>query len=234
MTPAENKAAALYTANIWLATITVIAMLVCLGAAGLAWLTRQQPVQLEPSAADAPTGGIDSLTDLPDQETFLVLLEKALSDAQLSGSGGVTVLAISLKGFEAAAAAHGADGCQQLLVAAAKRLRRVIREVDVVAKLGENEFGVLLHDITNRPDVLVATERVAGVLGRDFRLQTGVTSVSANIGIALGQPDGDPYAIVDQARTAMRRAGSTDGAAPSPDPATAPAMAPPAIDRCVR
>jgi len=215
---AQDEAVALYDANVRLLTGVVIALLLGAGLAAMGWLARQHLEHGRGEQEPERDQRVDQLTELPDEIAFLDMVQGALVEARDSDGRGVTVLAIGLNGFEATERAHGRDGCDQLVVAAGRRLRRLLRDVDVVARLGENEFGVLLREMTNRPDVRAVTDRIDQVIGRDFRLQTGMTSVSASIGVAFGLPGGDPEAVLREASAAMYRLRPLDD---DPDPVAA-------------
>jgi diguanylate cyclase (GGDEF)-like protein len=212
---AQDEAVALYDANVRLLAGVVIALLLGAGLAAMGRLARLHLDHAWGEPEPASDQRVDPLTELPDEIAFLDLVQGALVEARDSGGRGVTVLAIGLNGFEATERAHGRDGCDQLVVAAGRRLRRLLRDVDVVARIGENEFGVLLREMTNRPDVRAVTDRIDQVIGRDFRLQTGMTSVSASIGVAFGLPGGDPEAVLREANAAMYRVRPLDD---DPDP----------------
>lgn len=172
---------------------------------------RAEAARAATDAAGQVDRDLDPLTQLPDPTGFASHLRAALDEARGTAGRGLTVLAICLDGFEQTVDAFGDDGGDQLLVAASRRLRRVVRDVDTVARLSDSSFGALLHDMVNRLDVQAVTGRIEQVLNRDFRLQGGSAAVRACVGIAIGPPDSDPDELVLRARTAMDTARTAGG-----------------------
>ncbi|MBT8224038.1 MAG: bifunctional diguanylate cyclase/phosphodiesterase [Dactylosporangium sp.] len=212
---AKDQAVALHNAQLSVLVATLVTLVIGVTVAalgGMAALTGPRGEPAPPVVAEPePPPHTDPLTELPDETAFAEHLHAALAEAQQSGGRGVTVLSINLNGFDGITQIHGHDGCDQVMVAASRRLRRVIRDVDLASRSGESGFAVLLRDMTNRPDVQAVTGRIERVLCRDFRIQSGITAVTASIGIAIGPPDSDPDDVVRRAHAAMRRIRSADG-----------------------
>jgi diguanylate cyclase (GGDEF)-like protein len=171
-------------------------------------------------ATDAP------LSSLPDRRAFEAALRAGLARTASERGRGLTILMISLAGVADVVRAHGTGSLEQLLIAASRRLRRVIRDDDEVARVGDQDFGVLLHEITDLGGIEAVTDRIEESFSRPFRLQTGIAPVRANIGAVVCGPDSDLEAALARVEAAMYRADAAgggvvlvDGAAPPPTPA---------------
>ena len=88
---------------------------------------------------------IDRLTGLPSRVVWQEVMEMERM-RRSRYRRPIVVMSVRLVGLPEAAAAHGRRAADELLVAAASVLRRNLRDPDLVARIGENEFGVLLPE----------------------------------------------------------------------------------------
>ncbi len=146
----------------------------------------------------------DPLTGLANRIMFGERLDHALR----VGERGVAVVWIDLDHFKEVNDIFGHDVGDEMLVAVADRLRDVVRETDDIARMGGDEFAVILPNVIETEAQMVA-ERILGALSdRDaFRLQLG-----ASVGIAWQRPaGGDALTLVRRADEAMYRAKTAGG-----------------------
>ncbi|GAA3911941.1 sensor domain-containing diguanylate cyclase [Litoribacillus peritrichatus] len=126
----------------------------------------------------------DSLTGIPNRSFFNVLLEKSIARAKRE-SRGFSLLYIDLDKFKPVNDRFGHSTGDQLLIQVTKRIIERLRESDTLARIGGDEFLVLLDDTDNRPDAeLVATELIA-VINRPFEINNQVIRIGCSIGISL-------------------------------------------------
>lgn len=126
----------------------------------------------------------DALTDLPNRSLFWDRIGQALRRAKRRESGAA-VLWIDLDGFKAVNDSLGHAAGDALLQQVARRLKNRIRDSDTMARMGGDEFAVILPDITESESaVRVATELVAS-LAEPFDLPQGPARISGSIGVAL-------------------------------------------------
>ena len=148
----------------------------------------------------------DPLTGLANRIMFGERLDYAIR----IGERGVAVVWIDLDHFKEINDIFGHDVGDEMLVAVADRLREVVRESDDIARMGGDEFAVILPNVIEMEAQMVA-ERILGALtDRDaFRLQMG-----ASVGIAWQRASGcEAAALVRRADEAMYRAKQGGGGA---------------------
>ena len=147
----------------------------------------------------------DALTGLPNRTLFLDRLEQSLRRARRQGSGAA-VLFLDLDRFKVVNDSLGHHAGDQLLQEVAHRLDAALRPGDTVARMGGDEFTVLLEELTDPREATVVAERVLATLADPFTIAGRELFVSASIGIALGGAERDPEELIRDADVAMYRA----------------------------
>jgi len=150
----------------------------------------------------------DLATGLPNQRLLLDRLDRSLAQARREGHE-VGVLFIDLDGFKAVNDALGHAAGDALLRQAAGRFQACTREVDTVARVGGDEFVVVLASIRNKADAAQVATKLIESLQPPFALAEGEGRVSCSIGIAVYPDDGDdPAELLRAADQRMYRAKS--------------------------
>ncbi len=152
----------------------------------------------------------DALTGLPNRALLAERLAAALdaTPRQLSAPSddGVTVLFLDLDGFKEINDSRGHDAGDTVLVAVADRLRGAIRPHDTAARLGGDEYVVLLQT-GSLPTVLGIVERIQQAIAQPVLLPGGPVGVTATVGIAIALPGrASGAALLRDADNAMYRA----------------------------
>ena len=146
----------------------------------------------------------DSLTGLPNRAGFSDQLE-ALIDAE--NAERYAVLVVNLDRFSRVNACMGGLAGDELLISVARRLKGALRGRDILARMGGDEFGVLLTLDDGPGDALHVAKRVQAALATPFRLSDFEIRVDCSIGIALGSDElGEPEDLIRHAQFAVKRA----------------------------
>ncbi|MDX9885781.1 diguanylate cyclase domain-containing protein [Thauera sp.] len=158
----------------------------------------------------------DALTDLPNRALFDDRMSVALAAARRDDSQ-FALLFIDLDRFKPINDRLGHAAGDRVLKDVAERIRRNIRESDTAARIGGDEFVVLLRSIESHEDAARVAQKVREAIDQPFELEACSLTVSASIGLAIYPVDGlDAAALSRHADAAMYRAkdaGKTTGPA---------------------
>lgn len=126
----------------------------------------------------------DPLTKLANRALFRDRMERALMRRERH-QAPFAVLLLDLDGFKSINDSLGHDAGDQLLAAAAERLSGCVRAVDTVARMGGDEFAILLEELHDQADTVRVAERIIAAMGAPFYLQEKEVFIQASLGIAL-------------------------------------------------
>jgi diguanylate cyclase (GGDEF)-like protein/PAS domain S-box-containing protein len=146
----------------------------------------------------------DPLTGLGNRTMF----QERLDQAFLVSERGVAVLWIDLDHFKEVNDIFGHEVGDEMLIAVADRLREVVRETDDIARMGGDEYAVVLPNVVESEAHVVAERVLAALTDRDaFRLQVGVS-----VGVGWQRNvSGDGRVLIRRADQAMYRAKASGG-----------------------
>jgi len=148
----------------------------------------------------------DPLTGLPNRRVFRDRLTMALAQARRN-NGRLAVMFLDLDHFKVVNDVAGHSEGDRLLQAISGRLSELVREGDTVARMGGDEFTLLLPGIGAEVDAVDAAERVLTGLTQSWNVGEQEFFVTASLGIAVYPNDGeDPESLLKRADTAMYRA----------------------------
>lgn len=125
----------------------------------------------------------DTLTGLPNRMLLADRIDQAMSWVREEG-GCFALMFIDLDGFKPVNDAFGHHMGDLLLREVALRLREDLRSQDTLARIGGDEF-VLLVQLSEQNDALSLAARQVGLIARAFRVAEHDLHISASVGIAL-------------------------------------------------
>jgi diguanylate cyclase (GGDEF)-like protein/PAS domain S-box-containing protein len=145
----------------------------------------------------------DLLTGLPNRMLFKDRFNVAMAQAQRFRKK-LAVVFLDLDRFKEVNDTLGHDAGDRLLHAVGNRLTDLVRKTDTVARMGGDEFLLLLSNIERMEDVATISQSVLDVLRQPFIVDGREVSISASIGVAI-YPDGgaDVDTLVSRADKAM-------------------------------
>ncbi len=155
----------------------------------------------------------DPLTGLGNRQLFKNLITSAIGRAKRHDKT-MAVLYLDLNGFKAVNDTLGHDVGDGLLQQVADRLRRVLRDADSVARMGGDEFTLILEDLENTEEAALAAERVVKAIREPFSVNGKRVQIATSVGIACYPADGtDLDTLVKAADAAMYSVKGTEGGA---------------------
>lgn len=131
----------------------------------------------------------DVVTDLPNRTLFLDRLDHEIKKSHRADKP-LALMFIDLDHFKEINDTLGHDIGDLLLKDAAARLSRCVREADTVARMGGDEFTVILGELDDTETVQRVAQDILHRLAEPFRIDNEIAYVSASIGITIYPQDG--------------------------------------------
>ncbi|MHB1116329.1 diguanylate cyclase domain-containing protein [Sideroxydans sp.] len=126
----------------------------------------------------------DPLTELVNRVLFLDRLEHEISHARRSKQI-IAVMFLDLDGFKGVNDELGHEAGDQLLVEFARRVSALMRRSDTFARIGGDEFAVLLKEIKNESDAEDVASKILQTMESEWRIDGKQVSIGVSIGISL-------------------------------------------------
>lgn len=152
----------------------------------------------------------DSVTGLPNRRNFLARLSEAVEHANQYRGPEPAVMLLDLDRFKIVNDTLGHNIGDELLRLVGKRLEKTIRDVDTVARIGGDEFAVLLEETAGNDTVSSAAVRIIEALDEVFTVNNYTMRTGASIGIAFpsrGYTETELLRNADLAMYKAKRAG---------------------------
>ncbi|MGY4234763.1 diguanylate cyclase (GGDEF)-like protein [Bradyrhizobium sp. USDA 4449] len=148
----------------------------------------------------------DPLTQLSNRVAFNETLDAALKRLALSGEE-FAVLLLDLDRFKEVNDRFGHPAGDEFLVQVANRLQRCTRAAEHVARIGGDEFALVMANMTRSEDALEIAERFVAAFNEPFPIEGCEISGATSVGIVLAPRDGNmPLDIMKNADAALYRA----------------------------
>ena len=148
----------------------------------------------------------DPLTKLPNRARLLDRLDVDLAQAKRHGRK-LAVVYVDIDFFKYVNDSWGHSLGDNLLQSLALRLKRSVREADTVARMGGDEFVILVPELRQSEDLASIAQKLLALIGQPFSLEGRTIQIAASIGIASFPEDGtEPEELLRNADAAMYRA----------------------------
>jgi diguanylate cyclase (GGDEF)-like protein/PAS domain S-box-containing protein len=147
----------------------------------------------------------DALTGLVNRRRLVQVLNELMTGRR-DRDRDFAVMFLDLDGFKAVNDTHGHDAGDRALIEVARRMQRVARETDVLARVAGDEFVVVLRHIVSDAEAEAAALRHLAALVPPVRIGRAEVALSASVGIALPAGFDTPEALLRAADRVMYEA----------------------------
>ena len=168
------------------------------------WSSLRQALRLESANTRIlQLAQTDILTTLANRRAFLKRLKMAFA-ASLRGAPPFAVLYLDIDDFKDVNDTLGHAMGDELLKAVVARLKQVVREEDLVARFGGDEFAILAANVNDPTEAGTLAARVGEVLAESFLIDGHKISITSSVGIAMFSREvAGPEALMIQADLAL-------------------------------
>jgi diguanylate cyclase (GGDEF)-like protein/PAS domain S-box-containing protein len=148
----------------------------------------------------------DPLTGLPNRSLLMERLNLCLSKARRTGKR-LALLFLDLDLFKAINDGFGHQAGDTVFQEISRRLIQCVRDDDTVARIGGDEFAVLLPEISRADDAVVVARKLLEAVSEPLAIAGRRADITTSIGVSVFPDDGaDPEALLRSADHAMARA----------------------------
>ena len=148
----------------------------------------------------------DALTELPNRILLNSKLEQTIENAKHNNTK-VLLLYINLDHFKGINESLGHETGDEILKIVTSRLKETIEEKGTVARVGGDEFGIVLEDVKLLQDASLVAEKILNTLTKVMNIDNNILYVSSSIGISIFPDDGgSSQNLIKYANSAMYKA----------------------------
>ncbi|MEH6446723.1 MAG: diguanylate cyclase, partial [Oceanospirillaceae bacterium] len=133
----------------------------------------------------------DSLTSLPNRSLFRDKIENAFLHCQSDRSSNIAILFLDVDRFKEVNDTYGHYIGDELLIAIAKTIRGALRKTDTLARIGGDEFAILLDGNIVHDTILRVTKKIIAAMSEPFKINGLSITSSVSIGISTYNDGGD-------------------------------------------
>lgn len=185
----------------WLLTVTVLFIALLISLSWSAYqalrLRRQRAILRSEQRKLQKMAYYDVLTNLPNRALLTDRLERSMALSRRSGKN-LALVYLDLDGFKAVNDTHGHDVGDQLLIEVAKRIQLSLRETDTLARIGGDEFVLVLSDLSTASSSYPVLERILSAVAEPVLINELTMCVSASMGVVY-------YPQIDDAADRLMR-----------------------------
>lgn len=145
----------------------------------------------------------DKLTKIPNRRFLFKQLEEMLHNYSVD-KDQFALIFIDLDGFKAVNDNYGHETGDQVLITVANRLQDIINDDDIVARIGGDEFIIILPNIRNEEDIKTVVNKINLSLKESMYINNNNCNIDSSIGVAVYPKDGtDSDTLIRNADYAM-------------------------------
>ncbi|OHD81693.1 MAG: hypothetical protein A3D90_02785 [Sulfuricurvum sp. RIFCSPHIGHO2_02_FULL_43_9] len=137
------------------------------------------------------------MTQLPNRRLFIILAEQKIAQAKRSNNQ-IAIAFLDIDGFKHINDFYGHDIGDVLLSEAANRFMTVLRETDIIARFGGDEFVILLDTLKSSNEAEETLNRVIEAIARPYIISDHSLQIGASIGYTLFPEDESNITILIQ------------------------------------
>jgi len=150
----------------------------------------------------------DALTGLPNRSYFQVLFTEEMAHSRMRGDM-LTVAFLDLDNFKHINDTYGHDFGDRVLCKVADKLKGVLRDSDTIARIGGDEFAILLPHVENDDVINLIGKKILSIFEKDFNIDGKSLEIKASIGFGVAPRDGENIDVLlkkaDQAMYSVKR-----------------------------
>ncbi len=132
----------------------------------------------------------DALTGVPNRSLFVDRLNQGIARARYTRKI-IAALVVDIDLFKFINEAYGFTTGDEVLKSITKRLLESVREGDTVARLGSDDFGILLFDVAESEDIILVVKKIMENISLPLKTQGEEIVLTAGLGIAVHPIDGE-------------------------------------------
>jgi diguanylate cyclase (GGDEF)-like protein/PAS domain S-box-containing protein len=145
----------------------------------------------------------DALTGLPNRILFNERLEQAIAQCKRKGTT-MALMFMDLDKFKIVNDTMGHDAGDMLLKEAASRISGCLRETDTVARMGGDEFTVILGETASHDEAAIVAKKIIEQISTSFNIGNNCANIGTSIGISIYPDNGeDSVTLIKRADIAM-------------------------------
>ncbi|HVN55788.1 MAG TPA: EAL domain-containing protein [Anaerolineaceae bacterium] len=128
----------------------------------------------------------DALTGLPNRILLMERIDQAIRRLRRQEEANFVLLFLDFDGFKVVNDSLGHLSGDQVLVQISRRMRAIVREVDMVARMGGDEFVILMEDISSLESAKQVTERLIEKIAEPYEINGQQVFLTASVGLVPG------------------------------------------------
>jgi Amt family ammonium transporter len=126
----------------------------------------------------------DALTSLVNRRYFTDLTDKAVRRVKRTG-GKIALMYLDLDGFKMVNDTLGHDAGDELLVLVAEKMQDILRESDVIGRIGGDEFCILAENFDTEKDLHILAKKIIKTVSATHELKAAKVNIGVSIGISV-------------------------------------------------